>query len=72
MTGLGASERIKLAMTKHGILWAEVSARIRHDEKCEAWRAEEAVARFRNGGPCAVVVAAAIISIIVDKQRVPA
>jgi hypothetical protein len=67
-----ASALLKIAMAKHDILWSQLSPRVERDEKVDTTVAEALVTRWKDGGACAVVVAAALITLIVDKQRVPA
>lgn len=71
MNNQNASALLLIAMTQHDISWSELSARVERDEKIEPEDAEALVARWKDGGPCAVVIAAALITLIVDKNRVP-
>lgn len=59
---------LKIAMDKHGITWPALTERVERDEKLDRATAETLVDRFKDGGPCAVVVGAAIIYIIAESK----
>jgi hypothetical protein len=55
---------LKIAVDKHGITWPTLIEEVEANEGVSHTVAINLVDRFKDGGPCPIVVAAAIITII--------
>lgn len=55
---------LKIAMDKHGITWPTLIEEVATNEGVSHTVAICLVDRFKDGGPCPIVVAAAIITLI--------
>lgn len=63
-------ERLLAAKDKHSITERDLSFRTATDEDIPLYVAQALVAKFLDKRSCALVVAAALISLIVEKSRI--
>ncbi len=64
-----SSDRLRSAMLQHDISSADLVKRLLRDEAVGLQTAHTLVDRFVNGGACSLGVAAALVTIIVDRKR---
>jgi hypothetical protein len=63
---------LKIAVDKHGITWPMLIEEVETNEGVSHTVAINLVDRFKDGGPCPIVVAAAIITLIANAKAVKA
>jgi hypothetical protein len=63
---------LMIAMEKHGITWPTLIEEVEANEGVSHTVAISLVDRFKDGGPCPIVVAAAIITLIAKAKAVKA